>query len=463
VASVVFSFANNQLSGAAPVRAADRAPANGQVGPDPNTEIWTLESALGRAMVANADLVAAKHEFERQQGVKIQLLSRLLPNVAISGGINQRDRGLVDISPSQRLLQLPPTPDTAVALYSYDARIEIRQLVFDGLSSWNQYQRQRLLTSQAYQGLRTAVLKAATSVRQGFDAIQLRTVMLAAERRRVEEFAQLVTWTRQKRTVGELPEFELLRAEAEYEGAKADVAEAQRALSQTEQAFRRLLQIPQNGVLKVDGRFALRPFDLPIERALAEAVENRPDLRGQILGLEAARKNEISQWGTYLPRIEGFASYGMRSSYYNSSIKLEGWTVGLIGQWNIFDGNAAQGRKVQARAERRIAETRLAETQQLIGSRLTELYAGLDQAKVAVEAQEKSLNLAMRSARDARRSYEIGQAALESVLQAEITLHRAEGRYNEAIFNHNSIVAEVEFTIGGQLQDSIGIPDTWKR
>jgi outer membrane protein TolC len=336
--------------------------------------------------------------------------------------------------------------------------------LFDGLSSWNQLQRQRLLTSQAYEALRTAVLKAATTVRQAFDNIQLRTVSLAAEQRRVGEFEQLVAWTRQKQSVGEVAEFELLRAESEFEGAKADVAEAQRLLGQAEQAFRRLLQIPQTaGALKTEGNFALRRFDLPIDEAVSEAMQNRPDLRGQELAVAAARKNEISQWGTYLPRIEGFASYGLRSSYYNSAIKLDGWTFGLIGQWNIFDGNAAHGRQVAARAEKRIAETRLAETQQSIGSRLSELYGGLDQARVAVEAQKNSLDLATRATRDARRSYEVGQSALEPVLQAEITLHRAESRYNEAIFNYNNLVAEIEFAIGGVLKDSIGLPDTWKR
>src|SRR5262245_54151197 len=63
---------------------------------------WTLQAALGRAFEYNADLLAAKHEFERQQGLRVQFLARLLPSVSLQGSLNERESALVDLSPSQR-------------------------------------------------------------------------------------------------------------------------------------------------------------------------------------------------------------------------------------------------------------------------------------------------------------------------------------------------------------------------
>lgn len=422
---------------------------------------WTLERAVDRAMEANAELLAAKHEFERQEGIRLQVRARVLPSVAASGGVNERAQSLVDESPSQRLQ--PPSPDTAVALYGYDVRLEVRQLVFDGFSSWNQLKRQQLITKQTYLTLFNTAIRTATQVRQAFDAIQMRGGLAASEQRRVEEFEQLVTLTRRKQAVGEVPEFELLRAEAELYGAQAELADAGRALGQAEQSFRRLLQIVDHGEpLQLAGQFVARDFKLPLDEAISRAIANRPDLESAALGLEAAKRNERSLKGRYLPRVEVFGSYGARSSYYNSSVRLEGWTFGASGQWSLFEGGAAKGQEMVLRAERRAAEDRLADTRHQVTSRLRDLYQGLQQARVAMESQGRGLDLSSRASRDARRMFEAGQANLEQVLQSGVTYRRAVSRQAEAVYNYNSIVADIEFSVGGQLGDSVTLPSRWK-
>ena len=108
-------------------------------------------------------------------------------------------------------------------------------------------------------------------------------------------------------------------------------------------------------------------------------------------------------------------------------------------------------------------ETRLTELEHQIHSRLRELYEGLHQAKVSLEAQRKSVSIASRASRDARRLYEEGQTSLEQVLQAGMTHRRAESRLSEAVFNYNSIVADIEFAVGGELGDSVKVMEKWKR
>ena len=426
-------------------------------------ETWTLERALSRAMEANSDLLAAKYDVERQEGARLQVTARMLPSVSVTGSLNQREDGLVDVSPSQRANPSPPSPDTAVALFSYDTRIEVRQLVFDGLSAWNAASRQRLLGQQSYLALRNTVARTVALVRQGFDQILLKTAAVSAEQRRVEEYVQLVEGTDLKNKAGEIPEFELLRAEAEMEGARADLAEAARALGQAEQNFRRLLQISNaSGPLKLAGKFEPRQFNLPLDQAISMAKVNRPDLQSAVLGVEIARKNRQADAGGNWPRFEAFASYGARSSYYNSAIQLRGFTYGVIGQVNLFEGGAARGRQKSLRADQRSAETKLADTEQGVVSHLHELYQGLQQARVGMEAQEKSMNLSAKASHDARRQFDVGLANLEQVLQAGLTYRRAESRMNDMIYNLNAIVAEIEYSVGGQVTDSLKVPDTWK-
>lgn len=428
-------------------------------------DVWTLERAINRALEANPDLLSAKYEFERQEGARLQMVARLLPQVTGSGSVNQRQRSLVDYDPHRLDRDHPVTSlQTGIAIYGYDFRVEVRQTVFDGLSSWSAAKRQRLLSQQAFLVLESAVSRTVSSVRQGFDAIQLRTAVVEAERRRLDEYAQLVDMTERKQKAGDIPEFELLRAQAEMEGARADLAEAMRALAQADQSFRRLLQIPETpGVaLKLEGHFEPRPFDLPLEDAISTARLHRPDLEAASLAVKAARAGEKAEIGSMLPKFDVFASYDTRSSYYNSGLELSGWSYGAVGQWNIFEGGASRGRRMALRADRRNAEVKLAEAEHGVVSKLHELYEGLHQARVAMEAQRKSVDMSERAWRDARRLYEVGQASLEQVLEASMTRRRAESRLGEAIYNYNATVAEIEFAVGGQVSDSIKVPDTWK-
>ena len=339
--------------------------------PSTQADAWTLEHAIARALQANADLLDAKYNFERQEGTKLQFVAQMLPQVSGSATMDQRQRTLVDYDPRSLALGVPPSALTAVAVFDYDVRVEVRQTVFDGLSSWNQVRRQQLLTKQSFLTLKSVVIQTVSLVRQAFDGIQLRTAVVDSEERRLDEYTQLVDMTARKQAAGEIPEFELLHAQAEMESVRADLAEARRALGQAQQTFRRLLQLPDSAAtITVVGKFEPRPFDLPLEKAIGLARANRPDLEAAELAVRAARQNEKSEHGTYVPKVDAFAYYDARSSYYNSGVQRNGWTVGLLGQWNIFDGGAARGRRMVMRAERHTAENHLTQTEHEIVSKL---------------------------------------------------------------------------------------------
>lgn len=459
IAGLPLKAAATDTAAPSPTEAKLRASENGSTG---NT--WTLEQALNRALTANPDLLAAKYDYEHQEGTRLQFVARLLPQVNASGSINQRERSLIDFDPHPNpYTGAPATAPTAVAPFGYETRIEIRQTVFDGLSSWNMMKRQSLVTKQSFLVLQGAVARTVATVREGFDAIQLRTEVVEAERRRLDEYAQIVEMTARKHTAGDIPEFELLRAQAEMEGVKADLAEAMRARAQAEQSFRRVLQISDGaGPLKLIGTFEPRPFNLAIEEAIALARTRRPDLEAAALAVKAARAYERSEVGNLTPKFDVFAAYEARSSYYASWQQRRGYSYGVIGEWNIFEGGAARGRRIALRADRRSAEVKLADTEHGVVSKLHELYESLRQARVAMEAQQKGLEMAERAWRDARRLYEVGGASLEQVLEASMTRRRAQSRLGEAIYNYNATVAEIEFSVGGQVSDSIKVTDTWK-
>lgn len=418
---------------------------------------WSLDLAIQRAMVANPEVLSARYEAEREAGVKLQVMAQLLPRISASASTDERDASLVDRSPGE--FNLPPTLRSAVARWGYDVRVEVRQLVFDGLATWNDVARQKLRQRQAVLRLAGVANEIVTAVRQSYDAVLVRRAQLAAERQRVADLSQLADYAARKHAVGEIAELDSLNAQSQLQSARAEQAEIERDLIAAEQQFARLLHLPpDSGELRLAGGFAAREFALEYSAAVSLAFKRRPDLESAHLAVAASKRQQYALNGDLLPRFDAYVNWGQRSSYYNSSRTLDGWTIGATGTWNIFDGGGMLGRRKAALAERRIAETKLDDIELQIGSRLRELYQGLAQTRESMAAQDASRQLAARAFQAARRLYENGQASLEQVLQAQMMSRQAENRYLDAVYRYNATVAQIEQAIGG-TEDA---PAAWK-
>lgn len=423
---------------------------------------WTFARALQRALDANPDLLAAKFQAEREEGVRLQMRSRLLPRLTASGSTDEREDSLIDRTPGE--LQVEPSKRTAISTYGWDARVEIRQVVFDSFGSWSDAKRQKLMTKRAYLNFLDVANRTTVLVRQGFDAILMRRNILVSEHRRIDNLAKLVEWTARKEAVGEVAQLDSLRAQSELLTAKSELADAEQGLIAAEQAFRRLLQLPNdNQRLELAGDLQMRQFATDFDQALGQAMQHRPDLEAAELAVRASKLQQRSQLADYLPKFEAFASYDWRSSYYNSGNLLDGWTAGVSGRWNLFDGFESRGRRVSAAADRRVAETRLAEIEQAIGSRLRELYQTLEQSRVSITAQEASVGFATQALDQANKLYQAGQVGLEQVLQADVVARRAEHRRQETIYSYNVAVSQIEYAMGGQPEDAAPVGSQWKR
>lgn len=419
---------------------------------------WDLSGALQRAMQENPEVLAARYEAEREEGVRLQVQAQLLPRLSASASTDERQESLVDRSAGE--LGLPPSARSAVAKWGYDVRVEVRQLVFDGLATWNDLSRQKLRQRQAVLRLAGVANEVVAAVRQSYDAVLVRRAQLDAERQRVADLSQLADYAARKHAVGEIAELDSLNAQAQWQSARAELADIERELTMAEQQFARLLHLPADGgPLRLTGRFEPREFALEYSTAVSLAFKRRPDLEAAQLAVQASKRQQYALNGDLLPRFEAYANWAQRSSYYNSSRTLDGWTIGATGTWSIFDGGAMIGKRKAALAERRIAETKLEDIELQIGSRLRELYQSLAQTRQSMAAQDSSRQLAARAFQAARRLYENGQASLEQVLQAQLMSRQAGNRYLEAVYRFNASVASIEQAIGG-AEDA---PVAWKR
>lgn len=407
-------------------------------------QVWTVERALARALQANPDVQVALINVQRMDGLRLQTAASILPRLGLTGSLDRRAEGLIDRT--ERELAGPASLLTAVADRSYDVRLTLRQNLFDGLSSWQQLKRMAVLKKKASVDARELYLRVASQVRQAYDATLFRQTIVETRRDAVRDLGHLADVAQKRFAAGQISEFESLRAQSALQSAVADLAQADADLARAQEVLCRMLNVEKPGEgLRLAGTLNVREYRETFAAALGRAQAARLDLRSAELQLDAAKLAKRAASGGYLPRFEAFADYGQRSSYYDYHRHLEGWTVGVTGRWDIFDGGQTLGSVRAQLAERRIAEIRLADTQHLIGSQIRELFAGLEQQKTVMAAQVSARDLAERSRREAQRLFEVGRVSTEQVLNADLAYRQALLGYLGAVYTLNVTIYQLDY------------------
>lgn len=408
--------------------------------------VWTVEEVLARALRSNPDVQVALAQVERHDGLRLQNVASLLPRIGISASRDWRDKALIDRSVAEEDSAAIGGGLTPIATRGYDARVEIRQTLFDGLASWHQVRRAALLEKKASLDARELYLRLASQVRQAYDAVLYRKTVVATRREAVGDLSRLADSARRRFAAGGIGEFESLRAATALSAAEADLAKAEAELSRAEELLCRIIYVekPANG-LELAGTLTAKSVTEPFEIALRRAQANRLDLRSAQLELDAARMGLRAAAAGFAPRIEAFVGYGYRSSYYDADRELEGWTAGIVGRWDIFDSGRTVGAMRTQKAERRIAEIRVAGAQHLIGSQVRELYSALEQSEKVLASHVAARDLGERSKREATAALELGRGSPEQVIDAELMYRQAYIGWLGEVYSRNATVYQLDY------------------
>jgi outer membrane protein len=249
--------------------------------------------------------------------------------------------------------------------------------------------------------------------------------------------------------VGRIPEFWVLRSEAELANARQMLANAQRDYETALIALKAIMGVhPDSEITLTDelgrdeGRGArdeLRVGELPKrEKLLAEAMEKRPELRAALRQAEAQNYAVRAAKALYAPQVGWtvMANYMSGTGDMGQGGYLAGIAVGLP----IFDGGRRKAMVGEAQAMR---EKALAEVERLklqianeVDTALRELQTALQNLQTA----QAALKAAKEDERVAKVRYEAGRSVLVEYLDALVTLLRAQ--VNEAQARYGLAVAE---------------------
>jgi outer membrane protein len=249
-------------------------------------------------------------------------------------------------------------------------------------------------------------------------------------------------------------ESDLLSADVRVAGLKEQEIVALNAVELTKAGLNEIMGRPLEEALEVTPEVAERqPTSEEPGHLGTLALGTRPDYLG--LGLEerSRQRSVDAAQAELFPTVSATASYEIN----NLEVVTKGqdsWFLGLVLQWNLFNGFGDRARIAEARA--RLAQTRAArdgmssrirlEVKDAL-LRLRAATGRIGVARRAVEQAEDSLKIV-------KNRYDAGLTTIVNLLSTEASLTEARARLTRALYDRNVAAASLDLALGTISRES---------
>jgi outer membrane protein len=297
---------------------------------------------------------------------------------------------------------------------------------------------------------------------------------LTVQRKSFEEAQKSYDHDKKALGLGALPPLDIYRSESQVASRRVGVIQAEYALKQTEDQFRRVIGADLDPAFRVlDLELTDQPEPLgslpgtDIATTLTRALANRPELeatRQQLSGDELSirlahnsLKPDLELSGFYSGNGLGGNSTTLGNTGLGTSLnQVFHFTYPAYGaslSLNLpIRNHSAEANLADADVSRRRDQYQQRRTTQNITLEVINAVHALEQAKLSMEASKVALDLAQKSLHADERKYELGAETVFFVLDAQTQLALAELNLIQAQVNFQIAVAQLDHATGDLLE-----------
>ncbi|MDD2765235.1 MAG: TolC family protein [Opitutaceae bacterium] len=399
-----------------------------------------LDGALGFALEHNYAIRQARERIKEERGVELEVRSRAIPQVGMSGSYTGNAREISGYNPASGS--------------SWGISVQARQVVYAGGGVMASVKGARLAREAAVLELEGVINAQLLAVRTQFYAVLLAKEQIGVQEENVQLLGQQLKDARSRFEAGTTSNFEVLRAEVALANGQPPLIQARNDYRLAIEQLRQVLGLSGGTTeqgLELVGRLEVaQAVSYQLAEALVAARAQRPELQ-QLAKLAAAGAQSVkASRAGYLPEVEVVGGYDwVRSPLSGAwSERREGWTAGVQAQWNIFDGRATAGRVVQARSQLAQAQLALASATLAVEVQVRQAYSSLLEAWELVQASGKTVEQAQEALRLANVRYGAGTATQLDVLTSQVSLTEARLNQLQAGYGYHVALAALRQAIG---------------
>ena len=340
---------------------------------------------------------------------------------------------------------------TDEAFNEYSANLQMVWLLFDGFARKANILASTHAIEQSQQARHDIQRLLVHAVSATFYQARLALENMTIARQNQQFNQTLEKDARVKWRVGTVPEAEVMNFSVRALQAQSDYLVAQRDFKRTCTALTRLMAIP--GTILTPEMFPepetknITKQSQTYEKAMAQAMNARPDLKAVDAAIMALREKIRAEKGSYFPKV--YLVSGMEYLYQQDKVSVNeeehNSYAGIKLKWDLYTGGRRLGKVEELTANLRGLEEKRRETLIKIKAEIQEALDIADTAHATWENQEKTRELTARVRNHVEKAYRAGVATLTRLNEAQTDLVRASGaaaasriQYRIALVNLNA-------------------------
>jgi outer membrane protein TolC len=411
-------------------------------------EALTMEQAVDLALQKNLRIRAAQADSRVMESMRREALGPFWPQLSANGYVN--DQNLAPNVYSSAGTTMARNTQVFLADRTQDANLTAMYSLFSGGRDYYGY---KAATARADAGrlmLRGAQVDVAMQVRLDYIGAlrEAENVRVTGDlQRQVEERLRV---TREAFDAGRVPQFYVLRDEAELTNAVQMDAMARSRAGQALVALKTTLGIDLGSTIALVDRLAYTPVTVSVEEAIRAATDVHPDAQAVAKQRQAAEAEVRAAYGNYWPQVGVAAMYDwVRMKAGGGPTESDqGYSVGLVITLPIFDGFMRENAVRTAKSKLDRATQADGLVRQQVAKEVSQTALMLAAAEKSVEASQKGLEQAEEEFRIVRERFAAGRGIQLEILDAQANHTRARFNAVAALADYQTALAMWRRAIG---------------
>lgn len=408
-------------------------------------KVFSLEQSIAEALKNNWSLKATQEKIEQSVNVKKQAQADFLPKLGMSYGYTRLSEDPSFRSDLGGNISVG-TQD------NYQWKGSVSQPLFTGFALISSYELAKLGMDMSQLEFELGKLDLALNVKQAYFGILIADTTVDVAEKDVASRQSNVDVARSFYKVGMIPVNDLLRAEVELGNTQQNLIKARNGAQQARAAFNIVLSRPIHAPAEVEDILAYKPKPMAFEELLAQALENRPEIKMIDIGiLQADQQIRLAQSSHYpdVSLVYDYIKEGDSPSVSGSSFHDGNrWQATAVCTWTFWEwGKTYYSVREKESLKNELLKTRMA-LEDSIRLELKDVILEIATAEENIPTTKKAVEQGEENLRVNDERYKAQVSTITEVLDAQSILTQARVNYYTALYTHHLARASLLRALG---------------
>ena len=415
------------------------------------SDILTLDASIDLALKQSVLIHAAEEGVLGAEAQKKEALTGFLPKLSTSYSYTRFNE-----SPYLRVPAgvLGPGASTITSgtQDNYTWASEVRQPLFAGGGILANYEVNKLGFDISRMEKAATVQDIVQEVKVSYFNILKAEKLLGVARQSLEQLQAHLNIAKNFFEVGLIPRNDVLQSEVQVANGEQSLIRAENSVELARSKFNTVLRRDINTPVQLEDILTDRPDDRTLEQSITAALENRPEIRNQILKVDQAKSQVKLARSDYFPVISAVGHYervGDTPGVTGSAFKdADNWYVMGQASWTFWEWGKTKNRVDASRSRENQSQDLLANLKDQVTLEVKNAYLLLKEAEKQLWVTRKIIEQAEENYRMNEERYKEQVSTSTDVLDALTLLTRARSDYTTALGDYNIYQARLERAMG---------------